>query len=170
MELKHNNIVIREAVLCDAPQLCRWWNDGAVMAHAGFPKGLGITCEAVQQQISRSKGCLYIILLDGIPIGEMNYNELAEDVCEIGIKICEAQHQNKGYGKVILSLFLTALFARYRKVHLDTNLTNLRAQHVYEQLGFQKTCVRHNAWRDQLGQFQSSVEYELTEDVFHSFL
>ena len=45
MYLQHEEIVIRSALPEDAPQLCLWWNDGAVMAHAGFPNGIGTTAE-----------------------------------------------------------------------------------------------------------------------------
>lgn len=40
MHLQYNDLTIRSALPADAPQLVRWWNDGAVMAHAGFPLGL----------------------------------------------------------------------------------------------------------------------------------
>ena len=52
------------------------------------------------------------------------------------------------------------------KIVLDTNLTNLRAQHVYESLGFQKLRVNIDSWTDQLGNKQSAVDYELVEDKF----
>ena len=39
MYLKHNDLIIRNATEKDAVQLAMWWNDGRVMAHAGFPKG-----------------------------------------------------------------------------------------------------------------------------------
>jgi len=51
-----------------------------------------------------------------------------------------------------------------------TNLKNKRAQHVYEQLGFKKIRINENSWKDQLGIWQSIVDYELTEDSFVSFL
>ena len=47
--------------------------------------------------------------------------------------------------------------------------TNLRAQHVYESLGFQKLRVNIDSWTDQLGNKQSAVDYELTEDNFIDF-
>ena len=43
MYLCHKHLIIRDALVSDAALLCRWWNDGAVMAHAGFPNGLGTT-------------------------------------------------------------------------------------------------------------------------------
>ena len=56
----------------------------------------------------------------------------------------------------------------YRRIVLDTNLNNRRAQHVYEQLGFRRLGVRKDAWRDQLGVLQSAVDYELRPEDFIS--
>ena len=53
---------------------------------------------------------------------------------------------------------------------LDTNLKNKRAQHVYERLGFTKLRVNENAWTDQLGEWQSSVDYELYPKDFINFV
>lgn len=47
MRIQHKNLTIRQAEVTDAKQLAAWWNDGAVMAHAGFPNGLGTTEEEV---------------------------------------------------------------------------------------------------------------------------
>lgn len=47
MFLKHDDLVIRNAAACDASLLCNWWNDGRIMAHAGYPNGLGITEQEV---------------------------------------------------------------------------------------------------------------------------
>ena len=47
MNLQFRNLTIRTAVPSDAAQLTAWWNDGTVMAHAGFPNGLGITVDKV---------------------------------------------------------------------------------------------------------------------------
>lgn len=45
--IQYENLTIRQAKASDAKQLTAWWNDGAVMEHAGFPKGLGTTEEKV---------------------------------------------------------------------------------------------------------------------------
>lgn len=68
-------------------------------------------------------------------------------------------------------MLIHALFKEYgyRKIILDTNLNNLRAQHVYEKLGFQKLRVNAAAWRNQLGELQSSVDYELEEKDFVNY-
>lgn len=175
MERTYNEISIRGAKAEDAQQLCAWWNDGAVMAHAGFPHGLGTTEQEVAAQIQteRDETCRrHIILLRDTAIGEMVYRRLGDHICEIGIKICDADRQNRGLGKIILSLFIEGLFSElgYEKIVLDTDLTNQRAQHVYEQLGFQKVRTNVDSYRDQLGNMRSSVEYELTKQQFVSYL
>lgn len=175
MERKYNDISIRNARKEDAELLCSWWNDGMVMAHAGFPNGLGTTAEEIAAQIEKESDETirrHIIFFKDIPIGEMNYRNLGNRTCEIGIKICDVNYQNKGLGKIVLSLFMDGLFHDfgYEKILLDTNLKNKRAQHVYEQLGFQKIRTNIDSWKDQLGNLQSSVDYELTKQSFISFL
>lgn len=165
--LTHKNITVRTALPEDAHQLVIWWNDGAVMAHAGFPNGLGTT---VQAEAARLLGRRMIIEEGGRPIGECNFRDKGEGVAEIGIKICETDCQNRGVGRIVLSLLIRHLFDEgFDKVVLDTNLNNLRAQHVYETLGFQKLRVNIGSWRDQLGRLQSSVDYELIEKDFVNF-
>jgi len=159
MNLTKNNLSIRNAMPSDATQLCVWWNDGTVMAHAGFPNGLGIAVD----EINIFDG-LHIIELDGKPIGEMNYHNVSDNTAAIGIKICDNTHQEKGLGTTLLSMFIDALFTYYGfdKIILDTNVKNKRAQHVYEKkLGFRFVRLNENAWKDQLGEPQSTVDYEL---------
>lgn len=175
MECRYDNILIRNAEEGDAEQLCKWWNDGAVMAHAGFPNGLGTTVEKITAQIREESDAVcrrHIVLLDDTAIGEMVYRNLGNQVCEIGIKICRADRQNRGLGKIILSLFIEGLFSQlgYAKIVLDTDWDNKRAQHVYEQLGFQKARTNFGAYRDQLGNMRSSVDYELTKRDFVSYV
>ncbi len=175
MELKYNGITIRNARIEDAKQLCNWWNNGSIMLHAGYPNGLGTTIEKVAGEIKEESDETmrrHIILFDDIAIGEMNYRNIGNKTCEIGIKICDTDMQNKGLGKIILSLFIEGLFNEfgYEKILLNTNLNNKRAQHVYEQLGFRKIKINVDSWRDQLGNLQSSVDYELTKPNFVYYL
>lgn len=167
LHLMHKNITVRTALPEDAHQLVLWWNDGAVMAHAGFPNGLGTT---VQAEAARLPGRRMIIEEGGRPIGECNFRDKGEGVAEIGIKICETDCQNRGVGRIVLSLLIRRLFDDgFDRIILDTNLNNLRAQHVYETLGFKKLRVNIDSWRDQLGRPQSSVDYELIEEGFVNF-
>lgn len=185
MRLEQGKLCIKNAEQEDCKQLVSWWNDGAVMAHAGFPNGLGTNEEKVQKQIaadSDDRRRHLVIWYDGNRIGEMSYanlgdslEETGEDTIEnrtadIGIKICNSIFQEKGLGKIVLSMLIRELFSRgYTKIVLDTNLKNKRAQHVYERLGFQKVNIRMDAWTDQVGEKQSVVDYELTKEHFVDF-
>ena len=171
MNIKNEKILIRNVTPKDAEKLADWWNDGRVMEHAGFPNGLGISEEEIISDIEKESDDTtrrHIIEYDGSPIGEMNYRNLGNNQCEIGIKICDFDMQNKGLGKKILSMFIGELFGKYgyTMIKLDTNLENVRAQHVYEQLGFNKVRTNINSWKDQLGRDQSSVDYELVQAEF----
>ncbi|GKU27868.1 hypothetical protein CFB3_47350 [Clostridium folliculivorans] len=55
---------------------------------------------------------------------------------------------------------------KVEKIILDTNINNTRAQHVYEKLGFKKIATRINSFKNQLGVFQSSIDYELINNDF----
>lgn len=170
MRIDYNNLTIRNAVASDSEQLAKWWNDGAVMAHAGFPLGLGITAEKITADLATDSDNTrrrLILEVDGEAVGEMNYRNLNDGSAEIGIKICEASKQEKGHGRLFLSMLIEELFAMgYEKIVLDTNLKNERAQHVYESLGFRKLRINENSWKDQLGNWQSSVDYELLPQDF----
>lgn len=166
MFLKNENLTIRNATAADAQQLAAWWNDGSVMAHAGFPNGLGIAVDEIIASLAKDVEGIHvrhIIEENGAPIGEMNYRNVGNDTAEIGIKICNPSCQNRGLGRKLLKMFIDGLLNElgFEKIILDTNLNNLRAQHVYESLGFEKVRVNIDSWTDQLGRKQSSVDYSL---------
>lgn len=166
-KIQYENLTIRQAKVADAKQLATWWNDGTVMAHAGFPNGLGTTEEEVVKGLGN--GRMVIEESDRL-IGECNYRNVSDGVAEIGIKICETDCQNRGVGRKSLSMLIGWLFRNgYTKIVLDTNLTNTRAQHVYESLGFCKVRTNIDSWKDQLGRLQSSVDYALVEQDFVSY-
>lgn len=54
----------------------------------------------------------------------------------------------------------------YKKIILDVSLNNKRACHVYEKLGFRRLCIDIDSWKNELGELQSSIAYELTENNF----
>lgn len=170
MIIIYKNLQIRNATLEDAKLLAKWWNDGKVMEHAGFPNGLNTTPEKIIHEISTDSDDSYrrlIIEVEDSPIGEMNYKNKGNNVAEIGIKICELHKQEKGYGRLFLQMLISKLFENsYEKIILDTNLTNARAQYVYEKLGFQKVQINYNSWTNQVGELQSSIDYELLKSKF----
>lgn len=173
MRIQYDDICIRNIGIEDCEKLARWWNDGKVMAHAGFPNGLGTSATEIWDKVSDDTDDTrrrMIIEYQNSAIGETNYYNLGDHVAEIGIKICDESYQEKGLGKKILSMLIAELFSMgYKKIILNTNLKNLRAQHVYEQLGFQKVRTCMDAWTDQVGVLQSFVDYELLPENFVDF-
>ena len=159
MVLQQDSLSIRRAILADAKILADWWNDGAVMAHAGFINGVDTTADKVMDKLANAPDTSqqYIIELGSIPIGEM-HAQVKENYALIGIKICKAEEQNKGYGKKLIKLFIGHLFdnEQIKKVVLTTNAKNLRAQHVYEKIGFKKVKLDQNSLKDSTG-----ITYEL---------
>lgn len=165
MYLHQNELTIRDALPADAPLLCRWWNDGKVMEHAGFPQGLGTSVEKITQKLLEPDNRTHLLIIESesLPIGEMNWRREESDHAEIGIKICESDRQEKGFGSRLIAMLCRDLFANrgIASITLNTMLENQRAQHVYEKLGFVKTGVRENCWRDQTGKLRTAVDYQL---------
>ena len=172
MHIQYKNMTIRNAKERDVSRLVSWWNDGQIMEHAGFPLGLQITEEKVLVQIQNDteNHSRLIMEIDDVSIGEMCYT-IVKDVAEIGIKICDSTKQNKGYGRIFLSMLIERLFQKgCTKIVLDTMIENIRAQHVYESLGFNKVGVKIDCWEDQLGNMRSAIDYELRKNNFNSYL
>lgn len=170
MNILKEKLRIRSANNSDAQDLLLWWNDGKVMEHAGFPLGLGIDIEAVEKRISLNdlkKSQLLILEYEGIKIGESSY-KIKDNQAIIGIKICNFDYQNMGLGTKYLKMLIDYLFNQIGVdlIKLDTNIKNVRAQRVYEKLGFVKTKVNIDSWKNQLGELQSSVDYELKKADF----
>ena len=171
MLIRQNNLTIRNATAEDAAILGKWWRDGRIMAHAGFPNGISITDQEIAEKLTADSDETHrrlIIEIDGLAAGEMNFRNMGNDTVQIGIKICDSSKHEKGYGTKLLKMLISSLFdeMNYSKIILDTNLNNLRAQHVYEKLGFRKTAVNNDSWKNQMGELQSSVNYELTKDEY----
>ena len=170
MNIRNGTLCIRNATTEDAQILSMWWNDGRVMAHAGFPNGLGMNQKEVAASLEKDNDLQrrLIIEFESKPIGEMSYRTADQKIAEIGIKICVADHHNKGYGTECLKMLMEHLFVSmgYDKIILDTNLNNKRAQHVYDKLGFRKARTNINSWKDQLGKLQSSVDYEISKEEY----
>ena len=177
MRIQKDNIVIRSATIDDAIQLNKWWNDGRVMEHAGFPNGLGESLEDTIENIKSWKNelrQLCIIEIDGKAVGELNY-KIKGDTAYPGWKICDFNYQNKGYGPKIIMMLFEFLFTDetinsncpIERIAWDTMLENKRAQHVYEnKIGARRVGVRKDCWKDQTGKLRTAVDYELSKEDF----
>ncbi len=173
MKLSRNKLCIRSANPEDATTLAKWWSDGDVMAHAGFPLGLQVDVSALHKRLFNQKRTLlegnHLCIVEYLhqPIGEMNIR-LQHDEAEIGIKICETKHQNQGLGTLALKCLISYLFDQQRveRIVLDTNLQNKRAQHVYESLGFESKGIRYQAFLNQLDEPQDAIDYVLKKSTY----
>ena len=126
MYLQYRDLAIRNAVSADVPLLVKWWNDGAVMVHAGFPNGLHTTVEAETEQLlqdSDETGRRLIIEHDGIPIGEMCYRNRGEKEAVIGIKICEPAKQEKKKSPSQMNLEELKAWAAELQLEIPESLT-----------------------------------------------
>ena len=180
MKLEKDNIIIRSATTNDAIQLNKWWNDGKVMDHAGFPNGLDQSLEDTIDSIKSLEGKLSqlcIIEIDNTLVGELSYRIKDDNIAYPGWKICDFNYQNKGYGPIIIKMLFNFIFSDERinsqfsigEIVWDTMLENKRAQHIYEsKIGAKKTGILENSWKDQLGNWRSAVEYEITKEKFYS--
>lgn len=175
MRKEVNDIIVRSAQIEDIDTLAKWWASGKVMAHAGFPNGIKTDKEQIKSDIIRCHETkfprferLMITLKPNQNIGEMSYRMVKPNIYEIGIKICEFDLHNKGYGTLAIKALLDYLFndCKALKVLLDTNLDNVGAQNFYERLGFDKVMIRKDAFKNQLGELQSTVEYEMDKEKF----
>ncbi len=173
LTLTHNDktLTIKQAQEADAPLLLYWWNDGEIMAHAGFPLGLKIDLEKVIHSITRKdkKGVLFIIYCADTPIGEMSYKVEGNEY-DFGIKICNKAFQSGGYGTAILKRFFEYLFnvKNAEKITCNTNLKNIRAQLVYEdKLKMKRVKTLYNNWTNQIGELCSTTFFEITKDEYY---
>lgn len=138
MRLGKGTCILRSAKKADCEQLAIWWNDGTIMAHAGFYEGIHTTKEEVWENIQKDLPNKVRLMMEyeEQPIGEMCFFEVDAQTVEIGIKICVQDKQNHGLGKVYLDMLISYLFTKYDTIVLSTMKENTRAQHVYEQLNF----------------------------------
>lgn len=165
--LKFENLVIRKAHIDDAPLLTAWWNNGEIMAHAGFPDGVGVSVDEVMSLIKKDTDnrCHFMIDINEKTVGEMHYYKQTETCAEIGIKICDVRFRGKGFGKKLLSLFIQELFDNKSCITIRVNVAkeNRIARHVYEQLGFQKKSAEES-------DKNAAIKYELSLNNFINYL
>jgi RimJ/RimL family protein N-acetyltransferase len=166
------NISLRIASTKDTSILCKWWSDGRIMKHVGLKNGLKTDPDKLQARLSESNSnnSIFIVLNNsGQPIGECTFSILENGKCSIGIKIGELPYQGKGFGKDALLTFIDYLFTSYSipQIILDTLIENVRAQSLYQSIGFKKKRINRNCWVDPEGIERSAVEMSLSKDKFY---
>ncbi len=84
---------------------------------------------------------LFAIMLDGIPIGELQlkYIDWLNAECTLSIHLQNDAVKGKGYGTQAERLAVQYAFNELgmKTIHADAILKNTRSQHVLEKVGFQ---------------------------------
>jgi len=85
-----------------------------------------------------------LLLQKNTPIGILIFQELFPDIEILDFVILETR-QNKGYGKMLLEHFEEyAKENAYKRILLDVHEHNLKAQYIYEKMGFSQNGEREN--------------------------
>jgi diamine N-acetyltransferase len=100
----------------------------------------------------------YLIALDGSgdSVGYVILRGLQSEHRNIELKRVVMHAPGRGHGKQVLQLLLKKIFDEFKahRLWLDVFETNVRAQHVYHTLGFQRDgTFRESVYRD--GQYHS---------------
>lgn len=154
--IRCGSVSLRPITLADRPHVYRWLNDPAVMPYwSGLDQPV---CDAdslawVERFLS-SDGSLRCFIIESPqrPVGfielsrqpgDHNYGHLAEiDIC-----IGEPSEWERGYGSSALIALLRWLFTEtdIERAFLQPRVSNERAIHVYEKVGFRKEGVLRRA-------------------------
>lgn len=157
-------MIFRPATVEDAQCLKAWYEDGRLMGPVGFPKGLVTDLDLLKHKLDHPKpgAQLFMIEYDGAVIGEVNYHDMTDQECCMGIKIA-LDYQGQGLGKKAAKLFADYLFALYpiESIVMDPMADNVRAIHVYESIGFQREKLIENIWIDPEGQSRDALVMRL---------
>ncbi len=148
-------VTLRPFQADDLPALRRWHDDGEAIRGYGPAQPL-VPAHAFAAELAPG-GRFTLFGTDGTfcicdeanrPIGLIDYAGLEPPAlhCELGIYIGEQDAQSRGYGSEAIVLLLDWLFNQRaaHRVWLNTSVDNVRAQRVYEKVGF----VREGTWRE----------------------
>ena len=171
MKIEYASFCIRNADVSDAKIICKWWNDDNLAKTIGFSNNFNIKEEEIIMQLTHDRNHL-ILGYQSQPIGEVIFREVGYKTIKLMIRICVSSLRDRGYGKIFISMILQVLFYEldHEKIIIDTDLENIRAQHVFSTLGFNKIRVNMDCYKDHHGDMHSLVEYELYRDEFNSYI
>lgn len=145
--LRGKRVTLRPARMSDAGRLFRWRN-GEVVRPFVMLGSASIEEERRRIKLTRelSDRVLYIIKTkQGKAIGAVSLGDVGGRNMRVGIGIMigEDGEHGKGYGKESMKLLIAYAF-RHLKIHkiwLEVFSSNVRAIHLYKNLGFKKEGV-----------------------------
>ena len=89
------------------------------------------------------EGRCFAIVLNGIPIGEINYNVIDQHThsVDLDVIIGSKENQNKGYGSEAIRLLTAWLFEKMgvSRCHIEVSPHNPRAINAYAKAGYRET-------------------------------
>lgn len=136
-------ISIKETDQSDLTNIMQLWNDGQVMFYVGFPKGLGVTMDRLQEWLhSVNQNMLrrhYSIYAEDIGYcGETFYEiDREHDLATLDIKVLPGA-QGKGIAAYAFSYVIDQVFSNNlaSKAKVDPHPDNKKAWELYAKLGF----------------------------------
>lgn len=155
--LKEEKIILRSAKKEDILFFHRWINDPKIMTFwygRDKPKTLAWAKKHfLPMVVGKSPSECWTMEVEGKPIGFM-YNTPSQDGdtgeftgrVELDILVGDKGEQGKGYGTDALRAMITYAFKKQKaeRVFISPRVSNERAIHVYEKVGFKKEGIlRH---------------------------
>ena len=136
-------IRIKETDQSDLPNVMQLWNNGQVMFYAGFPRGLGVTIERLQQWLTGVNQDIfsrhYSIYAENIGYcGETFYDiDRKHDLARLNIKLLP-KAQGKGIAAYAFSHVIDQVFSNNlaTKAYADPHPDNKKASKLCANLGF----------------------------------
>jgi RimJ/RimL family protein N-acetyltransferase len=136
-------IRIKETDQSDLPNIMQLWNNGQVMFYVGFPRGLGVTMERLQQWLDGINQDVlsrhYSVYAQDIGYcGEAFYDvDRGHDVARLDIKLLP-RAQGKGIAAYAFSHVIDQVFSNNlaTKAYADPQPKNKKALKLCEELGF----------------------------------
>ena len=162
MDILGARIHIRPCRHDDLPFLQGLWNDGAVMRYAGYPQGMQVSRESMEQWWSMTQRAqqapgeylafatphCVIERLDGVLIGEFAYSFDGQQRASIDLKL-DAVSWGQGFAGEALVLALREIFATtpVKKIVVEPLPANEPALALLRRCGFQPAPTENHPHR-----------------------
>ena len=154
MRLKHKNLEIRPATIKDAEYLYSYWSQDSWNT---------TTLEELRAMLAGGK-TQYMVELNGQLIGDVHYGEVENNGAEVGLYIRDENQMGKGYGTLILYIFIDILFKNfgYDNVVFMTGENNKPMRYISESK-FNLTPIIHKDLEQPDGTLETCIEYVLNK-------
>jgi len=135
-------ITIKESSADDLENILTLWNNGAVMKYVGYPEGLGVSLDDLQEwltwAIQKPSRCHYsIYTLEHAYCGETFYAIDSHNAAMLDIKLMPTA-QGKGIAYQALAFAIARAFedGKAERVYVDPHPDNHKAWALYARSGF----------------------------------